>query len=688
MSVTPVLLANGFLSITEYPVSADEAQASPCSIGTVLANMAYYGFVPNIAALDKLRALSQEGLQDFWTRVEPAMSELSGDNRNMGDFVVYKNFPKEVLDMSQAQYWCYQICMYLGAPATWFVQNAEERAPLSEKMRLKTLQLAGPNTLGELCSSLIANKASWTNDQRTNFDFLLSHLEIETLDVRDFGYKGNGVRAVATHMNLVCIVKDATDVLRIAAALSEADATLRNKVKFRKFNRAERRQLLTMLDNSANLEDDMAMRPELFKKLLALLHPGDFKFERVSRAYDRLYKGELTTYSAQLEAALRNKDFTALELVSRRPGEYLRRLHQLYGVFGSDAFNLFATQLAKLSTIQLLKLQGYLATIGEREQLVYAPRGNWYRAQVAKNEKATFAPEDLAALLSEIEAVLAARMAAQFPKGVALDARTKDVKLQSNGQELAPYGRGTVFDIPPEMTYLRTASFWKTNPKDGTIWFDNGWTFHKEDWSGVGSCCWCSTEVAETNGAVFSGDPINSRDLEGRACQMIDLYLDKLQAKGIRYAVWNILAYSGIAFADAGDVLATLQWGVNPEEGALYEPSRAQMVFPLRGNALTKYVAYVDVVARKLVYLDADLGGSVMGASNNIGRISQLMPAVLEHLNAQPSVADLFAAAPKGELPVLFSDEDVSLSDEQPAYVFQTRNAGNSFKQVDLISLL
>lgn len=51
--------------------------------------------------------------------------------------------------------------------------------------------------------------------------------------------------------------KTATDVLRLAVALSEGDVSLASSVRFKKFNRAERRFLLGLLEQCGNITEDM-----------------------------------------------------------------------------------------------------------------------------------------------------------------------------------------------------------------------------------------------------------------------------------------------------------------------------------------------------------------------------------------------------------------------------------------------
>jgi hypothetical protein len=686
MNKNIILIANNVLDLAGFDRTAEVSDVQRAQVGTILSNMAYFGYAPSKEALAVLKDLSRDGLVDFWRQAEPAFKALTGDDRDMGAVVVYKNFPREVLSMSQAEYWFKQILMYVGAPNEWFTQEEAERPALADNLKLKVLALAGADALTNIYQSLVACKSRWTNDQSDYAQFLVRGMAVSNLDLAAFGFKENGITLMAATLDTdgEITIADATDVLRLAAGLSGADVSLRTSVKFRSFSRSERRLLLSLLDQTKNLLADMGMRPAEWKKLMAKLHPGDFKFKNVIEAYHQLYRGEYTTFSADVEAKLAAKDSSVLKLLQSRPGEFARRLHALYAVFGMEAAQAFAAVVSKLETSQLLKLKGYVTTVNTRLFLIHPPKGNWSKAKFVANEKVPFSDEAIAVLVTAISAELTQRLSAAFPEGIDMALETEYVKLQTNDQELAPYGRGTVFPIPAEMTFLRSASYWKHGVGYNT-WFDNGWNFYSEDWAPLGTCCWDNTNF---EGAVFSGDPTNSKDLQGRACQMIDLYLDQLAAQGVRYAVWNVLCFSKVPFSDADEVLATLQWGEQAEPGKLYEPSRAQMVFPLKGSNLTKYVAYVDIATRSLVYMDANLPGTVQSAGSNERQLAERMPAFVEYLRSLPSVADLFVHAPQGTTPVLYSDEDRSITDGQKAYVFKPQNPENSFEAVELAKLL
>ncbi len=668
------------------------AKADAQILGTLFSNLASYGYAPSKEAVDHLTKVSTPNLKTWWAGLEPLLKEVTGANRNMGDHVVYKNFPKEVLEMSQAQYWVAQILMYWGLPNELFTTDAQPRDSMLEKLKLKVLQPAKAASLQQIFSGLLKSPSRWTGEQLAFALFLLD--EGLTWSVPEISFKENMVLFVAKLIDAGKKIKigSATDVLRLAVGLSGGDVSMTENSEFKSFSKPQRRYLLNLLDKSTNLEEDMARDKERWKRFLKGLHPNDYRvrkgksskplYANVAQAYNQLYIDKVISFSSEVENAIKKKDRYALELLSTRPGEFVRRLNQTMNVYGRMAVETFEQVIPKLKTVQLLKLRRYLATLNTRKYRTVAPQGNWTKLQVLENK--TKQPKTwLKSLDVGIESALKKKL--KSVGSVNLSESAALVKLQTNDAELAPYGRGTTFPIPDNVQFLRTASYWRV-PDRGYVWFDNGFNFFDADWKAKGTLCWNQTNHG--GAAVFSGDPTNTKDSEGRACQMIDLYLEKLAAKGIRYAVWNILCFSRIKFSEA-EVFAAFQWGEEAQKGKLFEASRAQFAFPVSGDTYTKYVLYVDVVERKIVYMDANLKSNTSSAANNEGTLEKTMPAFVEYLDTLPSVHDLFSAARKSKTGtvVTYSDENVKLNGES-AYVFRPQNQANKFKPLELNALL
>jgi len=676
---TNILLRHNFVAV---PSGSDKV--GEMSLATVMVNLSYYGYGLDVGAYQAVSKLSPSDFSTWWNKLETELKDLTGASRKMGNFVVYKNFPKEVLDKSEAEYWIPQILMYWGFPNEYFTQPVVPRDKMSKQKRPRILRLAKSNTLDNIFNSYLASSARWKDQDQEDVLFLADSLPVNLAKV---GFKKNMI-ILATWMmnnNKQQKLSSATDVLRLAAGLSNGDISLRTSFKFISFKKPVRRFLLGLLNNCNNLEEDVARRPELFKRLFHQLHPGDYKkrFPKVCSVNDDLYNDRLETFNSKVEQLLLDNKTKALDLLSERPGDFRRRLVHTVDLFGNKAVKAFTKDkvLDKLTTNQVVFLRTYLETVNTRLNRVFPPRGNWTKAQVGE---ARWVEEKHVKNLTE---ALTKVLEKRLPKVKVLDEATRNIKLASNDGEVSPYARGTAFPIPEDVDFIRSASYWAFSSY-GNIWYDNGWNFFASDWKQMGAICWDKPNYGNGS-AAFSGDPTSSKTADGKACQLIDLYPAKLKQMGIRYAVWNILCYSNKSFSEAQDVFAALQWGNGAQTGKLFEPSRNQLAFPLKSESKTKYIALLDLHTNQMIYLDANLKGNVSSASTNSSTLEKMMPPFMEYLNSLPSVHDLFRQSvdSKSNLQVLYSDKDIELKDVS-AYVFKPENKNNKYQPMDLNGLL
>ncbi len=688
---TEILIRHNLISLP--PLSSENQENNQQAIATIVSNIAYYGYAVSENIYNHLCQVSTENLSSWWQEIEPVLQKITGDDRKMGDYVVYKNFPQEVLAMSEVEYWTKQILMYWGFPNEYFTTPAEGREPLKEKIKFKVLQPAQENSLLEIFNSILYLPNRWVEQQWADINYLLEDF-LYLINTDKIPFKENLIQVL-----IYCLeqekpikVKSATDVLRLAVGLSEADISLRNFPYFRTFKRRERRYLLNLLNETTNLEEDIFRRKNMWKRFMYALHPGDYsnrfgKFAKVIIAYDNLFNNKSpVTFNSKLEKLLAEKNIQALELLKTRAGEFVRRLHHCLLLFGEETIIAFSEIIPQLKLIQLLKIQSYLETINYRVYRTIAPKGNWTKMQVLEtDENRQLDSEIIEKLLTKIAQEIKNKVD-QFAPVVNLDPQTEMIKLQTNDSELTPYGRGTIFPIPDNITFIRTASYWRSGATYNNIWYDNGWNFFAEDWTPLGSCCWTDVNFASSS-AIFSGDPTNSKDPQGNACQLIDLYLNKLLANNVRYAVWNILCFNDLSFNKAEEVYGALQWGENPQQGNLFEPSRCQLSFPIKGDNLTKYLALIDIQKRHLIYLDANLYGRVSSANENLGILQKNLPAFMEYLETLPSVFDLFKHQNAG-LQIAYSDHNLILKNQEPAYVFRPENQTNNFTPFSLTEIL
>lgn len=346
---------------------------------------------------------------------------------------------------------------------------------MEEQPQLTVLHRATPVTAAQILGSYLRQPARW---KRQELEDVLDLVPDYPVDLSVVGFKENLVKLVAE-----CIkgkqyisVPTATDVLRLAHGMSGGDPSLREVGQLRKFSRPERRFLLQALE--------MARRAELFKRLVAKIHPGDYvsRYPKVVAASDKLYRGQLKTFNSRLEKLLADQDELALQLLSSRPGEFRRRLVQCLDLYGSSAVKAFTQDrvLDKLSVYQLVSLRKFLETVNYRSTRVFPPKGNWNKLQVAKNRSVN------QQLVTELVTKLTAKLETRVPAVQRLDLEVEQIKLSSNDGEVSPYSRGTAFPIPDEVNFIRTSSYWEAR-KSGTVWFDNGWNFFGDGWRPLGT---------------------------------------------------------------------------------------------------------------------------------------------------------------------------------------------------------
>ena len=101
-------------------------------LATLLSNLSSYGYGLTAEGFRALEHLPRDVVAPWWAEVETALRAITGDDREMEAHVVYKNFPAEVLAMSEADYWIRQILMYWGLPNELFTTAAEPRAAVPE----------------------------------------------------------------------------------------------------------------------------------------------------------------------------------------------------------------------------------------------------------------------------------------------------------------------------------------------------------------------------------------------------------------------------------------------------------------------------------------------------------------------------------------------------------------------------
>lgn len=80
-----ILLRSGYI---QAPVQLTPAKDNKEALATVLMNLEYYGFALSPEAFRAVRTLSADALGVWWVHLEKELKAVTGDDRNIDDFVV------------------------------------------------------------------------------------------------------------------------------------------------------------------------------------------------------------------------------------------------------------------------------------------------------------------------------------------------------------------------------------------------------------------------------------------------------------------------------------------------------------------------------------------------------------------------------------------------------------------------
>lgn len=709
-----ILLSNGFISLFSTNNKNDIVFNEDTSefLGTILSNFASFGYMPSKEIISILSSYSKEELTAFWVAQKEIFDTYFKDIQNAKNGIVYKNFPQEVLSKTESEYWIAQIFMYFGVSWDFFAENEKEREACEiDLSNLKVLKKANESTLTDIFTSYKNKKVALTPQELEYASYLLTESGIDEINISDFVFKMNGALiAKNAYENSINVkAENATDIIRFAAVLAGVGDKLNQRISKFVLKRKERRVILKMLCGIVNYEEDIAARRETSKALFKALRPGDYAWAKpVSEMYDKLYKNNVHSFAGKVEM---NKDsLKVFEILKTRPGAFVRAFHHIYNKHQDKdvVVEMFCENLSKLSVFQLLKFKKYILTINDNKFIIARPKSSWEKTKLLENNKIKIAEDHISKIVKAINETLKQKINEKLPDGVLKGDGLSDIKLPSNDQEIS-IGRGTKIKLADNVKFIRSATYW-TNEK-GThahnFYFDNSWNFimnndslenetHDEDIvftteEGFVRSKKDNTAVCYSNErndfAVFSGDPTIINNDKNCAAQLIDLDLLKAKEVGCKYAFWSVLSYSHINFKDAEKAFGCIQFLEDNEKGKLFEPSKVDMQLSLKGNGLNKFLVMLDIEKRDLIYLDMAFPGiQVATAEKNDKAIRKFLPALLEHLNTIPSVADLVEQANEGSVPFLVNDKDVDVKGK--AYVFKELNSENEVIQIDLQSLL
>ncbi|WHY88350.1 TerD family protein [Neobacillus novalis] len=663
-------------------------------LATALKNIENLGYTFSEELIEAVRTMSEADFINFYKGLVQDLKEMVGAHRTFQP--MYPNFPSQVMEIENVDLYLNAIIHYCSA----FVHDVsglsfqneglpiykvEERFPLIEEPDVKVIGLAAEEEFLEIIRQLIAAKTSisvvdkgdvaWTIENITNVSLILPD-EIPLKENIGFVVSQLLKNEKADAAVISRYFKTATDVLRLAAALSDGDVSLAGSTRFKNFKRPERRLLLSLLEGCGNLTEDMIRHKEMWKRLGERLHPAEYKsrYKNVNRAFDIIRNNiPFTTFGGRVEGALLDRDLaTAVSLLKTRPGEFARRLDHLLRISEDvvPVINEFGAVVNAVATPVLLQVLAHFKQRGKPTDIrVFFPKGNVQKAVAINNELNVLEESVCEQITALIEAALISRFA-QLPGlgKIVLDKELRNYLVpfsqRSASKALRTLVRGSKLDMPIGDT-IRFFLWWKEGMikgvPTGRVDIDLSAVIFDENWQYLEHISYTNLRSAKYN-AVHSGDITSAPN---GACEFIDLDIPSVLANGGRYVVMDIISYTEHAFCDMPECYAGWMSRKQPNLGEIFEPKTVVDKIDVAADTTFCIPVILDLAERKVIWTDLALRShpeyynNIEGNLTGIAATGKAMTSLVK-----PNLYQLFElhARARGELVIEKEEADTIFS--------------------------
>jgi hypothetical protein len=569
--------------------------------------------------------------------------------------------------------------------------------------RLRLLTLAPADAVRTTVDALLVRRSPLSAVDRADLLVLLSEAdpswlpdEIPVRETRALVL----AHFLGEHPALIDHAGTATDVLRLLYALMEADPGLRTPpVRRKSLPRATRRLVLAQLDRlpAETLIEDMRRHEPAWKRIAENLHPFDFATrhpraalafavlrqteldlstpagraiaaEAAGHPFVRVEHGRLVTsmFASRVEAALESRPGHALDLLSQRPGELVRRLVHLARVLPTDQHgalvDALATAVSDVSPVVLTAALGQVRTPPGDLRLFF-PRGGTARIWTSVDGREPL-PTELGTALSDVLVGEMLRRATDLPRLRRAFLDEELSRLAAPGSErsasstLLRMPRGSSVPIPQD-ELLRLFLHW-VEPERRVVDLDLSVAVFDEEWGFVGLCDYTRLRF-DQDALVHSGDLTSAPGPHG-STEFVDIDLRAVRRVGGRYVLPVVFSYNNEPF----DQLERGFVGVMRQPTGLFDPAAVEERFDLAGPAKILLPFGVDLQTKELRWYDVNL--SAAGYGHNIARYGghlALMAATMEEVHGAGDRVSLWevccwhAAARSDEVAVRCADGSV-----------------------------
>jgi len=624
-------------------------------------NLENLGFLLAEDVIEALKLLSPLQVDAFYQRLVKDLRAMVGAHRQFKP--MYPNFPTQVMEMTEAELYFRAIIHYWTLKLPEF--EAEERPELEDKPKYRIIRLGSREDFEGMFTLLAKSKSPFSPQDQEDVKWFVAQyrdgikrfLPDQIPCKENLGFLGAELIRNTSDADTVLggYVKTATDVLRIAVAMSGGDVSLAAACKFGKFRRSERALLLGWVERSGSRTEDMLRWKGRWVRLGERLHPAEYtnRFPQTAAAFDVIRNDRLfETFNSRVEMGMVRKDTDAvLGLLGARPGELARRLDHLARTASDPATVVarFNERASAVSTPVLLQVMTHFRHRSEPGDVrAFFPKGSVAKVYATTEKLPSLSDGVTAALATACERALLERLAKLPPLGPCyIDQRLKSYLVpfsqRSASKALRTLVRGSRLPIL-DCTTLRFFVWWKNGKNRVDI--DLSAVLYGDDFGMVSQLTYYNLKEF---GGHHSGD---ITDAPKGAAEFIDIDIAKCLGRKVRYVVMCLNSYTEQPYCDLPECFAGWMGRQAPNSGEIFEPKTVVDKVDVASDTQMCLPAVFDLVNREVIWADIALTGNPRWVSNvagNLRGVSLMLRAITGLRKTDLHTLFTFHAQARGE---------------------------------------
>ncbi|NIL18689.1 TerD family protein [Pseudomonas sp. AN3A02] len=569
----------------------------------------------------------------------------------------YPDFPEQVLTASEAELYLNAVIHYF---TLWRLPPTEHHRPamLEGNVISRVIESGSVSEFESLLEPLVSSRTSLSEEETADVVWFIREYKSDVFRLLPEAVPFREIRAQVGGALILHVAGDArvdaflernvetaTDVLRLAVALNGGDVSLTTaSTRFTAMKRSMRRLLLRMLDHIPNATEDVMRHAERWKRLAEVLHPGDYadKYPRALASITAARRNEApASFGSRVETLLAQRHIATLTpILQSHPGEFARRLDATLRLATEpeSVLDAFEAVAIKVSSPVLLQLLAQLRAPRPLPLRAFTPKGSFAKIYGIKDRREPLAPDVLARAARICEDALITRFASLPPLGRCfIDPALREYRVplaqRASSKSLRTLVRGSRLPMP-DTRFIRLFLWWKngrarTDIDLSAAFFDANFVFKQT--------------VAYYNlkgfGGYHSGDIVDAP--EG-ASEFIDLDLNVLVEKGIRYVVTSINSFTEQPYCDLPECFAGWMARTDAASGEVFEPRSVFDRIDIASDTVICLPFVMDLQERRMIWADLGLTSAPRwnNAQNNLSGVSLMLRALVH--TPRPDLETLF----------------------------------------------